>query len=54
MNYTNDAKAIVQAVGGKSNINSVAHCATRLRFVLQDESKVDEKALDAMDIVKEL
>lgn len=52
MNYTNDAKAIVQAVGGKSNINSVAHCATRLRFVLQDESKVDEKALDAMDIVK--
>lgn len=52
MNYAKDAELIVKAVGGKANINSVAHCATRLRFVLQDESKVDEKALDAMDVVK--
>lgn len=52
MNYAKDAELIVKAVGGKANINSVAHCATRLRFVLNDESKVDEKALDAMDVVK--
>lgn len=52
MNYAKDAEQIVKAVGGKANINSVAHCATRLRFVLLDESKVDEKALDNMDVVK--
>lgn len=52
MNYAKDAELIVKAVGGKANINSVAHCATRLRFVLLDESKVDEKALDNMDVVK--
>lgn len=52
MNYAKDAKQIVKAVGGKENINTVAHCATRLRFVLVDESKVDEKALDSIDVVK--
>lgn len=52
MNYAKDAELIVKAVGGKANINSVAHCATRLRFVLLDESKVDEKALENMDVVK--
>ena len=52
MDYSQDAKQIVKAVGGKENIQSVAHCATRLRFVLNDEAKVDEKAIDAIEVAK--
>lgn len=52
MNYEQDAKLIVKAVGGNTNIISVAHCATRLRFVLKDETSVDEKALESLDVVK--
>lgn len=52
MDYAKDASLIVKAVGGKENISSVAHCATRLRFVLLEEAKVDEKALEAIDVVK--
>ncbi|MGV8849874.1 MAG: glucose PTS transporter subunit IIA [Propionibacteriaceae bacterium] len=40
------AEAIVAEVGGPENIISVSHCATRLRFVLKDATKVNEKALD--------
>lgn len=36
-------KDIIQGVGGKGNIKSVVHCATRLRFVLKDESKADDE-----------
>lgn len=43
---------ILQAIGGKENITAVAHCATRLRLVLQDESKVQQAELDQMDVVK--
>lgn len=39
-NYEETAKKIVQFVGGKSNIKALTHCATRLRFVLFDETKV--------------
>ncbi len=42
------AEAIVAEVGGPGNIISVTHCATRLRFVLKDAAKVDEKALDSV------
>ena len=35
-NYDNLAKTIIQDVGGKDNINSVVHCATRLRFKLKE------------------
>lgn len=37
--YENMNKQIIAAVGGEDNIQSVVHCATRLRFVLKDESK---------------
>jgi PTS system beta-glucosides-specific IIC component len=40
------AEAIVAEVGGPENIISLTHCATRLRFVLKDATKVNEKSLD--------
>lgn len=43
---------IVQAVGGKENIEAATHCVTRLRFVLLDDSIVDEQALERNDLVK--
>ena len=45
------AEAIVAEVGGPDNIVSLTHCATRLRFVLRDASKVNEKALDKVPAV---
>ncbi len=42
--YTADSKVIIKAVGGKSNIKSLGNCATRLRFVLKDNTKVDKAA----------
>lgn len=43
--YESLAKTIIENVGGKSNINSVYHCATRLRFSLKDEGIVDKESL---------
>ncbi|WP_138417926.1 PTS system trehalose-specific EIIBC component [Aquibacillus sediminis] len=43
---------IVEAIGGKDNINRVAHCVTRLRFSLQDEDKVNVDELENIDLVK--
>ena len=39
------AESIIEHVGGKNNINSLVHCATRLRFVLKDESKADAETI---------
>ncbi|WP_278926262.1 sucrose-specific PTS transporter subunit IIBC [Staphylococcus auricularis] len=52
MNYKKSAEEILQAIGGKENIHSMTHCATRLRLVLNDESQVDEAALSEMEVVK--
>ncbi|MCY8474488.1 PTS system trehalose-specific EIIBC component [Bacillus halotolerans] len=46
------ARQIVEAVGGAENIAAATHCVTRLRFALIDESKVDQEALDQIDVVK--
>ncbi|MFD0319260.1 glucose PTS transporter subunit IIA [Streptomyces flavalbus] len=43
------AEDILRGVGGPENIESLTHCATRLRFQLHDGSKVDQAALDALD-----
>ncbi|MFE6282306.1 glucose PTS transporter subunit IIA [Streptomyces sp. NPDC057877] len=43
------AEEILRGVGGPENIESLTHCATRLRFQLHDGSKVDQAALDALD-----
>ena len=48
-NYDDLAKTIIQNVGGKSNVNSVAHCTTRLRFKLKDEFKAHDDVLKDTD-----
>lgn len=45
MDYAIVAKKILEKIGGESNVNSVQHCMTRLRFILKDESKVDDEAI---------
>lgn len=47
--YDGLARIIIQNVGGKSNIISVAHCVTRLRFKLKDESKANKEVLESTD-----
>lgn len=47
-----NVEKIIEAIGGKKNIEAATHCVTRLRFALQDESKVDEAALENNDLVK--
>ncbi len=41
------SRKIVTLVGGEENVNSVFHCATRLRFKLNDRTKADKAALEA-------
>lgn len=43
------SRIIIQNVGGKSNINAVTHCITRLRFTLKDESKANTEVLNSTD-----
>ncbi|WP_318615140.1 sucrose-specific PTS transporter subunit IIBC [Sporosarcina sp. YIM B06819] len=52
MDYKQIAQELVAALGGKENITAAAHCATRLRLVLQDEELVNQVTLDEMDVVK--
>ena len=49
MKYTKMVEAIVEHVGGKSNISVATHCMTRLRLNLEDSSKVDAEALKKLD-----
>ena len=50
--YEEIAKEVVEAVGGKKNIASFAHCATRLRIMVNDESKIDKERVDEIEKVK--
>ena len=43
MNFPQIARQVIDKLGGKENIATAAHCATRLRIVLNDESKVDKE-----------
>ena len=52
MNYKKSAESILNAIGGENNIDAMAHCATRLRLVLKDESLIDEESLSSMEVVK--
>ncbi|SDC32385.1 PTS system, beta-glucosides-specific IIC component [Terribacillus halophilus] len=49
MNHRKTAEEILQLVGGESNVQSVIHCMTRLRFNLYDNSKADRKSLEQVD-----
>ena len=46
------AKLITKYVGGIENVRNAEHCATRLRLIINDKSKLDEKAIEAIDGVK--
>ena len=45
MDYRNAAKGVLESIGGASNIVSAAHCATRLRLVIADNSRCSKAAL---------
>lgn len=49
MSEKNLGKEILTLVGNEENVKSVAHCATRLRFTLHDESKANQKAIENLD-----
>lgn len=48
MDYQKLAQEILEKVGGKSNVNSLTHCATRLRFVLNDNGKANAEDIKAI------
>lgn len=50
--YQADAEKLLHDIGGKENIAAVSHCATRMRFVLNDPGKADEKAIEDIPSVK--
>ncbi|CUU52656.1 putative PTS system sucrose-specific EIIBC component [Actinobacillus pleuropneumoniae] len=52
MNFPKIAEQMIEKLGGKSNITTLAHCATRLRLTLADESKVDKQAIENIEGVK--
>ncbi|MBQ9616744.1 MAG: PTS transporter subunit EIIB, partial [Oscillibacter sp.] len=49
MDYRKCAEEIFSHLGGKENVVSAAHCATRLRLVIADNSKMDMKALEDVE-----
>lgn len=52
MNFPKIAEQVIEKLGGKNNIATAAHCATRLRIVLNDESKVNKEGIEAIKGVK--
>lgn len=52
MDYRKSAQDVLRLIGGKENLISAAHCATRLRLVIADNKKCNKEALDDVDGVK--
>lgn len=52
MNYPKIAQQVIEKLGGKENIANLAHCATRLRLTMNDESKIDKQAIEDIEGVK--
>lgn len=50
--YTDPAKDLLERIGGKENVAAVTHCATRMRFVLNDPSMADVKEIESIKLVK--
>ena len=44
--YPQTAREIIAGIGGRENVQSVSHCVTRVRFVLKDEEKADDGAVE--------
>ena len=42
MKFENESAAIIRLIGGEKNIDSLVHCATRLRFGLKDDAKANK------------
>ena len=52
MNNQDIAKKVIEALGGRENVNSVAHCATRLRVMVKDEAKINKDAIENLEKVQ--
>lgn len=52
MDHRSSAREILSAIGGKENLVSAAHCATRLRLIIADNSKIQKDTLENIDVVK--
>ena len=52
MTNTEIAKKVIEALGGRENVNSVAHCATRLRVMVKDEAKINKDAIENLERVQ--
>ena len=52
MNNQDIAKKGIEALGGRENVNSVAHCATRLRVMVKDEGKINKEVIENLDKVQ--
>lgn len=52
MDYRKSAAGVLEQIGGKDNIVSAAHCATRLRLVIADNNKCNKQALEEVEGVK--
>lgn len=50
--FEKDAQVLLDAIGGKENVSAVTHCATRMRFVLNDDKKADIKTIEGIPAVK--
>lgn len=50
--YQQDVQTLLEQIGGKTNIQAVSHCMTRMRFVLVDPKKADEKEIEKIPSVK--
>lgn len=50
--YLNDAKTLLDSIGGRENISAVTHCVTRMRFVLNDPKKADIPKIESIPSVK--
>ena len=52
MDYKQIAKEVIEALGGRENVNSVAHCATRLRVMVKDENKINKEKAENIEKVQ--
>lgn len=52
MNFPQIAQQVIDKLGGKDNISAAAHCATRLRMVVKDETLIDKEGIENIEGVK--